>query len=224
MDDFKQTEGEQLTMQDVREKIDTHCSVRHKVPRKTFEVKSNRIGKGAVGFVYETCEQADCTYVAKIIEKHWSFNKASLEKESRIQMIAAGHGLAPTIHEIWNCKNNAMLIMDRITGITLQAFLKDPTKDDSTKTRIIKKVSDAIENLHLIGIAHGDLHLENIMVKEDESIIFIDFGKSEYYGNPITDIFFGGPDYSKLREDLIQTFPYTNKKWLNQEVLVFKEQ
>ena len=40
MDDFKQTEGEQITMQDVREKIDTECTVRHKEPRKTFVVKS----------------------------------------------------------------------------------------------------------------------------------------------------------------------------------------
>jgi len=220
MDDFKHIEGEKIIIYNVREKnhktIDTPCLVRHKEPRKTFEVKSNPIGDGRYGDVYETCEQADCTYVAKIIEKKNDYTNASLENESRNQMIAAGHGLAPTIHEIWICKDTVMLIMDRITGITLHAFLADPEKDDTIKARILKKVSTKIEKLHSIGIIHRDLHLKNIMVKDDESIIFIDFGRSHNYKKPIIYM----DDFAILKDDLMKTF--RSNKWLNEESSVLQ--
>jgi tRNA A-37 threonylcarbamoyl transferase component Bud32 len=213
MDDFIKTEGEQLNIYDVTEKnhknIDTECTVKHKKSRRTFLVNSNFIGKGAFGVLYETCEKSECTYVAKVIDKTSFF-----EKESYNQMIAAGHGLAPTIHEIWNCKNKVMLIMDRINGITLQGFLEEVKIDDSIKSRIIKKVLEAIKSLHSIGIMHGDLHSQNIMVMKDESIIFIDFGHSVYFEKPITDIFVTATDFATLRKDLVKTFPSNN--WLNE--------
>ena len=219
MDDFIKTEGEQLSIYDVTEKnqknIDTECTVKHNKSRKTFLINSNLIGKGAFGVVYETCEQSECTYVAKVIDK-----KGFVEKESYNQMIAAQSGLAPTIHEIWICKNKVMLIMDRIKGITLQAFLENAKIDDSIKSRIIKKVSKAIENLHSIGILHGDLHSQNIMVMEDESIIFIDFGHSLYFEKPITNIFVTLTDFTTLRKDLVKTFPFN--KWLNERFSGFQ--
>jgi serine/threonine protein kinase len=210
MDDFIKTEGEQLIRN--QEILDTDCSVNHKKSRKAFLVKSNVIGEGAFGYIYETCEKSECTYVAKVIEKlNYSQN------EPYNQIIAAGHGLAPVIHEIWNCKNKVMLIMDRIKGITLQRYLENVHIDDSIKTHIIKKVFEAIDNLHAIGILHGDLHSQNIMVKEDGSIIFIDFGHSIYFEKPIIDVLLAATDIATLRKDLVKTF--SNPRWLNEKAV-----
>lgn len=221
MDSFLpiKTEGEDLTIYNLEEKEnkteDTKCSVKHDVVRKRFLVHSKVIGKGAFGTVYETCEKDECSYVAKIVNKQ-NFK----QKEIYNQMAAARHDLAPMIYEIWDCRNNVMLIMNKINGITLNKFLRN-NNNDETKRRVVQKVFTAIKQLNDIGILHNDLHSDNIMVREDESILFIDFGHSEYFEHPIVHPILSAVDVTTLRRDLKLEFADSGN-WINEKLPVFQ--
>jgi tRNA A-37 threonylcarbamoyl transferase component Bud32 len=208
-----------LTIYDLEQKEnkteDTECSVKHDASRKRFVVHSKVIGKGAFGTVYETCEKDECTYVAKIVSKE-NFK----QKEIYIQMAAARHDLAPMIYEIWDCRNNVMLIMNKINGITLNKFLRN-NNDDDIKRRAVQKTFSAIQKLNDMGIIHNDLHSDNIMIREDESIIFIDFGHSDYFDHPITNPILLAVDVTTLRRDLKLEFADSGN-WINEKLPVFQ--
>jgi RIO-like serine/threonine protein kinase len=38
-----------------------------------------------------------------------------------------------------------------------------------------KNVSDAYNKIHELGVIHGDIRKENILVREDKSIVIVDF-------------------------------------------------
>ena len=40
---------------------------------------------------------------------------------------------------------------------------------------MVKNITDAFNAIHELGIIHGDVRRQNIMVKADESVILIDF-------------------------------------------------
>lgn len=42
-------------------------------------------------------------------------------------------------------------------------------------------VKDAFAKIHALGVIHGDVRKQNIMVKEDKSVVIIDFESSVYY-------------------------------------------
>ena len=43
---------------------------------------------------------------------------------------------------------------------------------------VVKNVLDAFHSIHALGVFHGDVRKENILVREDESVMIIDFEKS----------------------------------------------
>jgi DNA-binding helix-hairpin-helix protein with protein kinase domain len=44
---------------------------------------------------------------------------------------------------------------------------------------IAKNVMNAFKEIHAKGVCHGDVRVENILVKEDNSVVLIDFESSE---------------------------------------------
>lgn len=47
---------------------------------------------------------------------------------------------------------------------------------------MIKNVSDAYRAIHGLGAAHGDVREENILVREDDSVVLVDFERTEISG------------------------------------------
>ena len=67
-----------------------------------------------------------------------------------------------------------------INGMTLATYLNDSTPSLEDRLLIFLKVYAAVECMHAqLSIVHGDLTLDNIMLRKDGSVVFIDFGKSE---------------------------------------------
>ena len=40
-------------------------------------------------------------------------------------------------------------------------------------------MSEAFESIHRLGVLHGDVHKDNILVRDDGSIMIVDFNRTE---------------------------------------------
>lgn len=85
------------------------------------------------------------------------------------------------INQGWCQAFSDILIVEEINGVTLAAYLEqNPQSSLEDRLLIFLKVYEAVERMHTqLSIVHGDLSLDNIMLREDGSVVFIDFGKSE---------------------------------------------
>lgn len=74
------------------------------------------------------------------------------------------------------------VIMEFITGMTLKDYLIRQKADINVRYNLWEKIVEALEFAHKQGIYHGDIHLRNIMVEEN-NIKIIDFGTSIFVRN-----------------------------------------
>lgn len=63
-------------------------------------------------------------------------------------------------------------VMERVVG--------KPLSDVRVTPELYERVRDAVMRLWKAGIAHGDLHDGNMLVRPDGSVVIIDFGMSEH--------------------------------------------
>lgn len=61
------------------------------------------------------------------------------------------------------------LVTDVIDG----SKWSDASIDDANKIKVIEKLADAIEHLHSLGVAHGDLHPGNVMLEKDSEEVYL---------------------------------------------------
>jgi tRNA A-37 threonylcarbamoyl transferase component Bud32 len=112
-------------------------------------------------------------------------------REIDIQNKANEEKLAPEIIMYFLGTNNAVIIMDRISGNTINSKLieiiekamEEKEKEEEAKTEILSIYNSVKESLYLLhqkGIYHGDSHLENFMYETQQThkIWIIDFGHS----------------------------------------------
>ena len=50
-------------------------------------------------------------------------------------------------------------------------------------SKYAKIIKDKISLLHSYGIIHGDLHIDNIVIDDNDDILFIDFETTKYINN-----------------------------------------
>jgi len=53
---------------------------------------------------------------------------------------------------------------------------------------VVKNITAAFNAIHELGVIHGDVRRQNIMVKADQSIVIIDFEISRHEGVSASDI------------------------------------
>lgn len=44
---------------------------------------------------------------------------------------------------------------------------------------VVRNVAKAYDEIHKLGVLHGDVRKENILVRQDESVVIIDFDRTE---------------------------------------------
>ncbi len=105
------------------------------------------------------------TYVIKFLRQDDYLNSEDisyLKKLSKLKVI-------PKIYVI----SKKYIIMDFIKGDTLRYRLEG-TENVGTLSRLLSKLDRLINNLHDKGFAHGDLHLGNILIDENDDLYLID--------------------------------------------------
>ena len=138
----------------------------------SWEVSSEISSGTSYGIVYQACCQKDCRYILK----YQKFNLTdemrpyitanTIKNEVEMQNRAAEYDLAPIIYDSWLCDDGGVIIMAPMKKPV--SLLLEIYKTLQVRKEIIGAVFNIIEKLHSIGINHGDVHLDNIMVTYDK--------------------------------------------------------
>lgn len=88
--------------------------------------------------------------------------------------------LVPKTISVDKTARDLTIIMEKVEGITMGEFTKK--KRGLLETyKVIVSLIDAVLSFHKAGYFHGDLHGGNIIVKEDLSVVLIDFDMIEKF-------------------------------------------
>lgn len=157
------------------------CHPVRRVNPKTWFFESSIPGPLGQG-IYSVCDQVRCDHVAKVVK----FNQfGTFKREAEYHKRASEAGIAPALEDSWGCAKTqyGVLIMEKL-DLTLREFADNHSIHDDTLVLITKIAKKLVRALHAIGLSHGDLHLDNIMLKK------LGRGRNDPYGDPYGDYSF----------------------------------
>jgi len=80
--------------------------------------------------------------------------------------------------------NDCKIIMENINGQTINDYLtnfkKENRDDNASLTKLLMDIGAIVGKMHSLGVFHGDLTTSNILIKEDNTLVLIDFGLSHF--------------------------------------------
>ena len=150
-----------------------------------------KLGQGSYGQVFIVKENSsDKRYVLKVLPLN-SKNLEIIPDELKILQIISKNKCKKDLlcyhdHFIDYNNNTLNIITDMFeNSITLTKFIISYQKDHSyidnkTLLLIMKNLLSGLIHLHKLGIAHGDIKPDNILIDPDFNIQYIDFGVSCY--------------------------------------------
>lgn len=183
-----------------------------------WNVKSQIGEPSNSGKIYNVCCDQKCKYVLKEVYFHRSeeqkeqgyttTNVSNFLNEIKIQKFLSEHKLAPEPYDIFLNKEKGAFVMSALGTTSLRKIL-DVVNGDLSRVKkfeiiedIFKNIYTILDNLHKLGVYHGDPHLNNFMTQlNDDKLYVIDFGYSkmgDMDNNLIAD------DYIRLLTDLIK--------------------
>lgn len=147
----------------------------------------NLVGEeGSYGEVWSVCCNSECNYVLKYLP--FELNKyENIVKEIEIQNECANLGLCPKIRDAWLCDTGGAIVMEIYEETVAQLLLRYTSDHDRQK--IFTNILALTDKLHRHGIYHGDLHLNNIMVKSNNIAS----------GDPLKENILKGDDYDSKK-------------------------
>ena len=159
-------------------------------------VADNRLGAGASGVVHVACRGSNCKYIVKVMR-----GEAHL-RELFIAQIASEGGIGPAVYDAWICTPDTeqpalswfpksgpifCMIQQRVEAPTLAKWLTSVCDDRKQAfAYMMNLVLEAVKRMHQLGIHHGDLTEDNVMVVANQDILILDYGDA-VYGLPVPD-------------------------------------
>jgi len=147
----------------------------------------NHLGEGAFGSVYLATNRETGEKVAlKKIPKKFT-NSASFQNEMNALLQIRTNGGHPNIcslRENFEDHLHYYVVLDLVSGGEMfDHLIKMGAYSEADAARLVREVANALTFMHGIGITHGDLKPENLMLstnrKEDSTIQIVDFGCSQ---------------------------------------------
>ncbi|MCU4547384.1 NERD domain-containing protein [Acinetobacter pittii] len=114
-------------------------------------------------------------------EKYKGANRRFLEFIKRVELCKKNVLPVPKIEDFGFGQMGLHIVFSFIDGSTLDKYIED--KDKDKKIKICLKLINAINLMHDIGLWHGDLKPDNIVIDDKEDIKFIDFLDINLCGN-----------------------------------------
>jgi serine/threonine protein kinase len=142
------------------------------------------IGEGAFGAVYKAKNRDTGELLAlKKIPKRFTDVTAFQNEINALMRIRynGGHPGICDLNENYEDENYYYLLIDFVSGGELfDHLIAMGAYSEKDAARLVREVASALSFLHGIGIVHGDLKPENLMLstkrKEDSSVKLVDFG------------------------------------------------
>ena len=108
--------------------------------------------------------------------------------------------------EVFDENNTSYIVMEYLTGGTLDATIKEKTKlDEAEAIETVSKIGLALSYMHDQRMLHLDLKPQNVMFDNAKQPVLIDFGLSKHFeesGEPesSTSIGLGTPGYAPIEQ------------------------
>jgi tRNA A-37 threonylcarbamoyl transferase component Bud32 len=137
------------------------------------------ISSGSYGRVFQACCEEKCEYVVKIIAPETQYETLKeLDIWKKAQEINNGE-LVPQLVEYYYHKGNVeeksyfLVVMEALdTSVSKAMTFADKTNNVALREILYAKMLDILRTLHANGIAHGDAHLPNFMLKCDDKSVY----------------------------------------------------
>jgi serine/threonine protein kinase len=141
----------------------------------------DRVGQGAMGVVYKGHDAALNRYVAiKALAPQWASDHAARRRFTREAQAAAAvtHPHVITIHAVGEWRSRPFLVMEFVTGVSLQQRIDDRGPLELKELlRIGVQVASGLAAAHAQGLIHRDIKPSNIMHENELARVKItDFG------------------------------------------------
>ncbi|MEV5963678.1 serine/threonine protein kinase [Kribbella sp. NPDC051952] len=136
------------------------------------------LGAGATGVVYAAERLADGAAVAiKVVHPELvdAQYRDRLRREARLAAAVVHPGVV-RVHEVGGERDQAWLVMDRLSGPDLQHRMdaEGPLAVERA-AELLTQVADAVDAMHAAGVIHRDLKPANIILDHDRPLV-ADFG------------------------------------------------
>lgn len=140
-----------------------------------FEIIST-LGAGAAGVVYRATNLSTKRVVA-LKELHTD------SAESRQQAIQEGRAMASfdsrhlvTIYNIHEIGERMYLESELVEGASLSTLTATEGLSAEATERLLRELLEGIQAMHGVGLIHGDLKPDNVMIRSEGSAVIIDLG------------------------------------------------
>jgi eukaryotic-like serine/threonine-protein kinase len=165
-----------------------------------YELKA-RIGRGAMGVVYQAYDGVMCRDVAlKVLTADCEDDPEIRTRFLREAQAAAGlvHPNIITIFEFGENNDRFFIAMELLRGTVLKDFLKQSaSQSPGRKLHLMMQLCAGVGAAHRASICHRDIKPGNIFVRTDGLLKILDFGVARLASSNMTASGFvvGTPDY-----------------------------
>lgn len=136
----------------------------------------NKIGSGSTSVVYRGSDIVEGGDVAlKIVPTTTAINRARLLREIAA-LQEAPHTAAPNLLGAFNAEGRCTIATELLEGVPISPGTG--WRDVHRTARLIRRVAEAIDELHRCSVIHRDLKPEHILVAEPNGMRLLDFGSA----------------------------------------------
>jgi serine/threonine protein kinase len=150
-----------------------------------------RVGSGSNGIVYKAClaeRPEDGVFALKLAR-----DEADPRFEREAEMLSRlSHPNVPALRDrgVWrrgNGRDYPYLVMQWVEGIALYDWAKRHNASSRQAMWLLSQVARALEATHKLG-THRDVKGDNVLVREDGTVMLVDYGCCRYEGaRPLTE-------------------------------------
>lgn len=150
---------------------------------------TGKLGAGGMGVVYEAEDTRLSRVVAlKFLPEELSGDADAIRRfEREAETIASlNHPNICAIYEIAEHERRSFIVMERLQGMNLKAYMARRALETSEIVDIAGQVARALEAAHSAGIVHRDIKPGNIVVGHGGQVKVLDFGLARRFVMPDT--------------------------------------
>ena len=151
----------------------------------------SKLGEGGMGVVYKAFDpQLDRAVAIKVLPPD---KLADRERRQRFiheakSASALNHPGIVTIHDAGEAAGVDYIVMEYVSGRTLDRALPAKGLGISTALRYGAQIADALSKAHEAGIIHRDLKPSNVMLTDDDRIKILDFGLAKLFAPTVAAV------------------------------------